>query len=276
MKNIVSQEWLVNNMSKEDLILLDARAKLGDSKYDLEEYKKGHIRNAYHVSLYDTLTGEIGVHGGRNPLPKMEKFIEDMKKLGITDDSTIVVYDNGDLDMAGRLWWMLKYSGRDKVYILEGGLNAWEENGLELTTEVPERKESNSLTLNLRPSMEADIDYVKKAIDLDNIAIMDARSAERYRGEVEPWDRIAGHIPNAINYPWMDLLEEGKVKSKEELEKYFEDVKKYDEIIVHCGSGITGTVNYIFMEEIGLKPKLYVGGFSDWVSYEDNEVVTEI
>lgn len=275
MKNIISQEWLINNIEREDLIILDVRSELDDPNYGLREYQKGHIKNAQYVSMEDILTGIVDVHGGRHPLPNMEKFIEDMKQLGINDESTIVVYDDGDLAMAGRLWWMLKYSGREKVYVLEGGIKAWEENGLDITTEVPEIKKSNSLILKLDPSMEVDINYVKKAIYSDNIAIIDSRAAERYRGEVEPIDKIPGHIPNAINYPWMNLLEEGRVKSKEELEKYFESLRQYDEIIVHCGSGITGTVNCIFMEEVGLKPKLYVGGYSDWVSYDDNEIVSK-
>lgn len=276
MKNIVSQEWLINNLKREELIILDVRAELDDTDYGLREYQKGHIRGAQYVSVEDTLTGIVEVHGGRHPLPDMEKFIEDMKKLGIHDDSTVVIYDDGDLAMAGRLWWMLRYSGKHKVYILEGGINAWVDNGLEITTKIPEIKESDSLTLRLDYSMEADINYVKSAINSDNIAIIDSRATERFRGEVEPIDKIPGHIPNAINYPWMNLVSDGKIKSKEELEEYFKDLKKYDEIIVHCGSGITGTVNYIFMEEINLKPKLYVGGYSDWISYDDNKVVSEL
>lgn len=276
MKNIVSQQWLVNNMEMENVIILDARAELGDANYGLREYENGHIKGAIFVSVEDTLTGEVDIHGGRHPLPNMEDFIEDMKRLGINDDSTVVVYDDGDLAMAGRLWWMLKYSGKDKVYILAGGIKAWTQNGLEVTTEVPEKKKSKSLSLNIDTSMEVDINYVKEVIDLDNIAIIDSRATERYRGEVEPIDKIPGHIPNALNYPWTNLVADGKLMSKEELEKYFEPLREYDEIIVHCGSGITGTVNCIFMEEIGLKPKLYVGGYSDWISYEDNEIVSEL
>lgn len=275
MKNIVSKEWLINNISREDLVILDVRAELNDPDYGLREYQKGHIRGAQYVSMEDTLTGKVQAHGGRHPLPNMEKFIEDMKKLGINDDSIVFIYDDGDLAMAGRLWWLLKYSGKDKVFILEGGIKSWIDNGLEISNEVPEIKESKSLSLNIDFSMEVDINYVNSAISSDNIAIIDSRAAERYRGEVEPIDKIPGHIPNALNYPWMNLVVDGKMKSKEELEEYFKDLKKYDEIIVHCGSGITGTVNYIFMDEIGFKPKLYVGGYSDWISYKDNKVVQD-
>ena len=274
MKNIISQEWLKNNISKEDLIILDTRAELNDPNYGLNEYKKGHIQGARFVSMEETMTGKIKEHGGRHPLPNINEFIENMKNLGIKDDSIVVIYDDGDLAMAGRLWWLLKYSGKSKVYILEGGMKSWKENGLELTTEVPKVEKSDLLTLKLDSSMEVDMNYVKEAIENKDIAIIDSRAYERYIGKVEPLDRVPGHIPNALNYPWMDLVEDG-LKSKEELEKYFKPLKDYKEVIVHCGSGITGTVNLMFMEEIGLKPKFYVGGYSDWVSYEENEVVGE-
>ncbi|MDR7855567.1 sulfurtransferase [Tissierella sp.] len=275
MKNIVSQEWLVNNMLEENLIILDVRAGLTDPDYGYEEYKEGHIKGAQFVSMEDTLTGKLGQHGGRHPLPNMEVFIENMKELGVNNDSTIIIYDDGDLSMAGRLWWMLKYAGKDKVFVLEGGIKAWIENGNELTTEIPTPLKSNSLTLNINDLMKVDVDYVKSAINSKDVAIVDARAKERYAGEVEPMDRIPGHIPNALNFPWMDLLIDGKVMDKESLIDHFKSLEKYEEVIVHCGSGITGTVNYMLMEEIGLTPRLYLGGYSDWVSYEDNEVVKD-
>lgn len=272
MKNIISQEWLKDNISKEDLIILDTRAELNEPDYGLNEYNKGHIKGAQFVSMEEVMTGELKEHGGRHPLPDMDEFIENMKSLGIEDNSTVVIYDDGDLAMAGRLWWILKYSGKNKVYVLKGGIKSWVENDLELTTEIPKVKKSNSLTLNLTPSMEVDMDYVKKVIIDKDIAIIDSRAYERYIGKIEIVDKVAGHIPSALNYPWTNLVEDG-IKPKEELEEYFKPLKDYKEVIVHCGSGITGTVNLMFMEEVGLKPKFYVGGYSDWISYEDNEIV---
>lgn len=276
MKNIVSQEWLINNLSNEDLIILDARAGLIDLDYGYQAYKEGHVKGAQFVSMEETMSGELELHGGRHPLPDMDVFIEDMKKLGISNNSTVVVYDDGELAMAGRLWWLLKYSGREKVYILEGGIKYWNDNNLNLTTETLEVKRSNILDLNIDYSMVVDMDSVKVATKSDKIAIVDTRAKERYLGEVEPLDRIPGHIPNALNFPWMNLVADGKIMDKEQLINYFKPLEKYEEIIVHCGSGITGTVNYIFMEEIGFKPRLYAGGYSDWVSYDDNKVIKEV
>lgn len=273
MKNIVSKEWLLDNISRKDLIILDTRAGLTDPEQGIRDYKEGHIKGAQFVSLNEVMSGKVKEHGGRNPLPDMEVFIEDMSKLGMKDSSTVVIYDYGDLDMAGRLWWLLKYAGKDKVFLLEGGIGEWQDNGLELTTEVVEHKASNSLSLNIDKSMVSDIEDVKKASNLDDVAIVDSRSYKRYSGQEEPLDKIAGHIPAAINFPWTDIVVDGKIKDIKGLKEHFKSLEDYDEIIVHCGSGITGTVNVLLMEEIGLQSKLYPGGYSDWVSYPENPVI---
>jgi len=273
MKNIVSQQWLINNLLNEDLIILDVRWDLNNPSKGFSEYEKNHIKGAHFVSLEEIMTGELGAHGGRHPLPSMDKFIEDMKSLGITDDSKVVIYDDGDLAMAGRLWWLLKYIGKNDVCVLEGGMKHWIDNNLEVTNKAVGPKPSNSLSLNINNSMEVHMDYVKSVVNSNNIAIIDSRAIERYSGQIEPLDKIPGHIPNSLNYPWTNLVTDGKIMSIEDLRDYFEPLKKFEEIIVHCGSGVTGTVNILFMEEIGLNPKLYVGGYSDWVSYADNVVI---
>lgn len=272
MKNIVSKEWLLNNISNDDLIILDARAELNDPEAGFCGYKTGHIKGAQFVSMENTMTGKVETHGGRHPLPDMETFISEMRSLGIKDSSTVVIYDDGDLAMAGRLWWLLKYAGKGKVMLLDGGIRDWTNHGLELSIEVINPEPSESLSLNIDKSMIVDVDHVKKVIDLDNIAIVDSRAYERYSGQVEPLDKVAGHIPNAINLPWTDTVLDGKIMDIGSLKNHFKSLEEFDEIIVHCGSGITGTVNTLFMEEIGLKSKLYPGGYSDWVSYPENIV----
>lgn len=110
------------------------------------------------------------------------------------------------------------------------------------------------------------MEYVKDAIKVENVAIVDARAHERYTGQVEPLDIKAGHIPSALNYPWTDLVKDGEVLYIDELEKKFEVLKKYYEVIVYCGSGVTATKPYLLMEEIGMEPKMNPGSFSDWIS----------
>lgn len=273
MKNFVDYKWLKNNMDNEDLILLDARAGLTDPEEGINAYKKEHIQGAQFVSLEEVMTGELSRHGGRHPLPDIKSFTEDMKELGMEDDSIVVIYDDGRLAMAGRLWWLLRYFNKDRVFILEGGFKKWKEKSGATSKDLPQVDKSSSLNLSINKDMEINMDYVRDRIDREDTAIVDARAYERYSGKVEPMDKIPGHIPSAVNQPWMDLVKDGEIPSKEELKERFKDLEDKDEIIVHCGSGITGTVNLLLMEEVGLNPKLYPGGYSDWISYEENEIV---
>ena len=276
MKNIVSNEWLNNNMNKENLVIFDVRHVLGNDSYGKTEYEKGHIPNAVFVPVEGLLTGEIKETGGRHPLPNMEEFTDNINKLGLDSKSIVVVYDDGDLSMAGRLWWMLRYIGHRESYVLFGGYKDWESKDYPLSTNIPKVRKADKLILNLQENMIADINDVKKAILAEDQVLVDSRANDRYRGEIEPIDRIAGHIPCAINLPWTDLSTFDSDTDIAEIKEHFKTVENYNKIIVHCGSGITGTVNILFMEEAGLSAALYVGGYSDWICYPENEVVTEI
>ena len=276
MKNLVSSEWLKNNIDKENLVIFDVRHVLGDKSYGKTEYEKGHIPNSIFVPVEELLTGEIKEHGGRHPLPQMQEFAQNMNKLGIDSKSIIVIYDDGDLSMAGRLWWMLRYIGHKESYVLLGGYKGWGSKDYPLNTNAPEMRKAGKLTLNLQENMISDINDVKKAILAEDQVLVDSRSDDRYRGKIEPIDRIAGHIPGAINLPWLDLSTYDLDTNIAEIKEHFKSVEDYNKIIVHCGSGITGTVNILFMEEANLSASLYVGGYSDWISYPENQVATEI
>ena len=274
MKNIISQDWLLENMLNEDLVILDARAGLSDPETGIRAYEEGHIKGSQFISMETVMSSQQKQGGGRNPLPKLEKFRDDMKNFGVSDSSTVVIYDDGSLGMAaGRVWWLLKYIGKKDVFLLEGGISKWIENGLELTKEVEEVKPSKDLSLNIDSSIFADIDDVKRAIEDDKAVIVDCRAFARYSGQEEPHDRIPGHIPSAINYPSSDLVLDGTIMEVEKLKEHFQKLKKYDEIILHCGSGISATVNLLLLEEIGIKAKLFPGSYSEWVSDLDNPVI---
>lgn len=275
MKNLVNVQWLKDNLYKDNLVIFDVRSILGNDSYGLEEYHKGHIPNAIYVSAERVLTGEIKEHGGRHPLPDMKKFTSDMNKLGVDDESKVLVYDNGDLSMAGRLWWMLRYIGFKDVSVLFGGFNAWKASNYPITTDLPKVRESKNLSLNLQEKMIADIEDAKKAAKDKTQVLIDSRTVDRYRGEVEPIDRVPGHIPGAVNIPWTDI-HQYKIIDESIIEEHYKGLSDYEKIVIHCGSGITATVNIIFMEEIGLVPAMYVGGYSDWISYGENEIAREV
>jgi len=276
MKNIKTAKWLKENINSEGIIILDSRSELGNSEYGLDEYKKGHIPRAIFVSVEDVLTGDVNIHGGRHPLPNMDQFITNMEELGVDDSSTVIVYDDGDLAMAGRLWWMLKYIGKQQVYLLQGGFNQWKSLGYGFETKDHALKAKGNLSKNLQDDLIVTIEEVKEKLYREDTIVVDSRTPDRFRGEIEPIDKIPGHIPNSKNYPWTILTQENSTRDITFLKDHFKGLDKYEDIIVHCGSGITGTVNCMFMEEIGLKPRLYVGGYSDWISYDDNEIVIEV
>ena len=275
MKNFVTTSWLKDNLNKGNLVVFDVRYQLGNEDYGLEEYGKGHIEGAIFVPMEGILTGEVKAHGGRHPLPDLNDFASNMEKFGVDDGKTVVVYDDGELAMAGRLWWMLKYIGKKEVFILKGGIKEWTEKGYGLSREKVEPARGGALTINKKPGMVADVEDVRKAIGDAGQVIVDSRTPDRYRGEIEPIDRIPGHIPTAVNYPWTELVEDLGDMDHEKLAAHYSDLGRYDRILVHCGSGITGTVNIMFMDEVGLEPVLYLGGYSDWISYEENEIVRE-
>lgn len=275
MINFISSNWLMKNIDNKKTLIFDVRYELGNEDYGLEEYKKGHIPGAIYIPMEEILTGEVKKHGGRHPLPKLDDFANNMNNYGVDDSKTIVVYDDGELAMAGRLWWMLKYIGKKEVFILRGGISRWKEKGYRLSVEETKISKGDKLSLNINDNMVADIQDVRKAIDDKEAVIVDSRTSDRYMGEVEPIDKIPGHIPTAVNYPWKELVENFSDLDLEKIETHYRELKDFKKTIIHCGSGITGTVNIMFMNEIGLQPVLYIGGYSDWVSYDENIIINE-
>lgn len=276
MKNIVTLDWLKKHLNDENLIIFDCRFDLKDAEYGEKAYSKAHIPNAILINLEKDLTGEKSKHGGRHPLPDMKMFAKRMNSLGVCNETRVLIYDDGDLSGASRLWWMLKYIGKKEVFVLEGGIAAWIKHSMPMSQDANLGKSCGApLDVKLNANMHCEMEYVKENINKDHVVIIDSREKDRYLGKIEPVDTKAGHIPSALNYFWKDNLDGINLKSKEVLEERFEDLKNYKEVIVHCGSGITGAVNVLILEELGIDSKLYAGSWSDWISYEENEIVQE-
>lgn len=233
------------------------------------------LKEHFFLDVKKDLSGEVQEHGGRSPLPDMNAFKEKLEAIGISSNKTIVAYDEAKLAGAGRFWWMLKYIGIEKAYILNGGINAWSEKGYPMDNEVP-KAEKGIVNINLNENIKTDIFDVKSKLNNKDFVIVDSRAPERYRGEIEPIDKKAGHIPGAKNYHSKNVFDEkGKLKSMEELKRIYDGLERYNEIVLQCGSGIDACGNFVAMDEIGLTPKLYVGSWSDWVSYEDSPIIVE-
>jgi thiosulfate/3-mercaptopyruvate sulfurtransferase len=255
--------------NQKSLIIIDVRSG-SDAK---ERFLKGHIENAIFVDL-DTQLADIKPDtsiGGRHPLPTIDQFGKLLGDLGIHPDSHVIVNDDGfGGNGAARFWWMLRAAGHIQVQVLNGGLQYAEKQGITITTSIPEIKAQTNpypTTGWLLPLVS--IQDVEKASISGSPLIIDVRSAERYMGLFEPIDKIAGHIPNAVNYPYFDhLTDDGTFLSVEEIQKMYDSIFKQhsaDQIIVHCGSGVTACHLLLALDYAGFpNPNLYIGSWSEW------------
>ena len=274
MTNLIEAQALHIAIEDPDLRIIDARFDLSDPAKGRSDFEAGHLPRAVFLDLDEDVSAKPQEHGGRHPLPDMQAFAARLESLGISNSSTIVVYDDHGGVFAGRVWFMLKYAGHDQVQVLNGGLSAWKEASYELVTgEMPHDK--GIFTLDLRPEMIVDMAHVRDHLEDGNTLLVDARSPERYRGESEPLDKKAGHIPGAMNRPFSKNLDGKTYKDADILRQELADLSEAEEVILYCGSGVSAAHNLLALEEAGIKnAKLYVGSWSDWSSYEDNPVET--
>jgi thiosulfate/3-mercaptopyruvate sulfurtransferase len=260
---LVDIGWLTDQLWDPRLRLADCRWYLADPDRGRWEYETGHLPGGIFVSLEDHLTGAEGP--GRHPLPDPGRFAKAMGELGIGDTSLVVAYDDGGGAIASRLWWMLTALGHHNVAVLDGGIAAWSAAGGELTTEEPEY---GPTLLTARPW--------HGIVDRDDVArlpagsvLVDARAPDRFRGEVEPIDPVAGHIPGSINLPYAENLDgNGSFRDAPWLRaRYLGAHADGAHTVVYCGSGVTACHNILAMEVAGLgRATLYPGSWSDWAT----------
>lgn len=266
---VVSSEWLVSQLTHPNLVIVDCRFRLGDANWGYEQYLHSHIQGAYYLNLDQDLSSPVKIHGGRHPLPDESILGNKLAAMGITLGNTLVVaYDDLQFAFASRLWWLLRYWGHDQVAVLDGGWNHWQQNGYPTSSTVPEAK-SGTFVPQPRQHWIVDLETVKNRKDLPKVRLIDSRDCDRYRGEREPIDPIAGHIPGAINFPWKQVTDEKEmIRSITDHKTRWRDIEHTDEIIVYCGSGVTACVNLLSLELAGIQgAKLYPGGWSDWCSF---------
>ncbi|HLR02597.1 MAG TPA: sulfurtransferase [Virgibacillus sp.] len=274
MDYLVTCDWLKKKQHEENIVVIDVRFQLKDSDAGRKAYLEGHIPGAVYLDLNKDLSSKPVKHGGSHPLPEMDVFAAKLGSIGITDDTTVVIYDENNDMFAARMWWLLYYVGHENTYLLDGGLKAWVEDGNELTTEVP-ALHARTFEPRIRENETVDMETVRDRGE--KVVLIDSRSPDRYSGKTEPMYKKAGHIPGAINYFWKDVLREnGGWKNTDELSDHFNALDKDDEIIVSCGSGVSACPNVIALKSAGFKNvKLYPGSYSDWISYDENETETE-
>jgi thiosulfate/3-mercaptopyruvate sulfurtransferase len=251
-----------------EVILIDVRA--GADAH--QRYLAGHLPNAIFATLDADLASKPAdpAYGGRHPLPSLEDFAATLTRWGVTPDSHVIVYDDKFAAMGGaRLWWMLRAIGHKNVQVLNGGLKAAIDEGIELSTEDYQPKPTATYPVAAEYKGIADINEVAAAAKSVDRMVIDVRENARYLGRIEPLDLIAGHIPGADNLFYAkNLGEDGKYLSPEELAGLYQDTIgdiKPEDVIVHCGSGVTACHTLLGMASADItEPKLYVGSWSEW------------
>ncbi|MBE9199796.1 MULTISPECIES: sulfurtransferase [unclassified Nodularia (in: cyanobacteria)] len=267
---VISPAWLFEHLNDPHIVIVDCRFSLADPQLGKQQYQASHIKNSYYLDLNQDLSSPIGKHGGRHPLPNVNDLAHKLSAIGVDSPKSLVVaYDDSRLAFASRLWWLLRYLGHEQVVVLDGGFTAWQKAGYAVTDVISTPQKGNFIP-KIRPNLVVDIEAVKSRKDLPKVALVDSREGDRYRGEREPIDTIAGHIPGAINYPWQDITSSsGYLLSASEQRQRWEKLEKAEEIIVYCGSGVTACVNLLSLELANIHTgKLYAGSWSDWISYD--------
>ncbi len=256
------------DLQLENCIIIDARG--GPDAY--QRFASNHLEGALHVDLDRDLSQKPHdpAYGGRHPLPDLEAFTRFLGSLGVTPSSHVIVYDDKHgANAAARFWWMLRALGHNNVQVVNGGLDAIIRNRLPMTSAISSPTSAPPYPADAWRRPTASIHDVLNALKDGSRTVIDVREGYRFRGESEPIDLIAGHIPGAINVPYLDnLSEDGTFRPAEELASQFKNVlgkRNASDIIVHCGSGVTACHTLLAMEHAGLTgASLYVGSWSEW------------
>lgn len=245
-------------------VLLDVRYRMGGPP-GAGEYAKGHVPGARYVDLDAELAGPPGA-AGRHPLPDVEEFGAAMRRAGVSADSEVVVYDDWNGWGPARAWWLLRWAGHHRVRVLDGGLAAWRSAGLPLSTEEPPPGEGD---FTPRPGGMPVLDAAGAAALAREGLLLDARAGERYRGEVEPIDPVAGHIPGAVNAPTTEnLTPAGTFLPPEALTTRFTALGAIPtaQVGVYCGSGVSAAQQVLALAQTGVTAALYPGSWSEWTA----------
>jgi thiosulfate/3-mercaptopyruvate sulfurtransferase len=275
---LVSATTLNQHIYDPKWVIVDCRFSLANSDSGGYAYRHGHIPHARYAHLNNDLSSAITDFTGRHPLPDFTLLAKKLGAWGISNNSQVVAYDDAGGAFAGRLWWLLRCLGHDNVAVLDGGIQQWQRQGLALTTTLP-ILQSTTFRLYLNPSHWLNALKVQNSLASKTISLIDARTPERYRGEQEPIDPVAGHIPGALNRPFqLNLDRQGLFLSAGSLGKQFKQLigtRTPEQVVHYCGSGVTACHNLLAMEYAGLTgSKLYAGSWSDWIRNKNRGIAT--
>lgn len=276
---LVSVAELAAHLSDPEWVVCDCRHDLSDYEAGRRAYSTGHIPGARFLHLDEDLSGLKNGFNGRHPLPHPVTFTLRLAALGIDNGKQVVAYDASGGCYAARLWWMLRWVGHKRAAVLDGGWDAWIRSG-QPGNSAPSEAPAVTYTPYPRPELIVDTGFIARHIGNGSVQVLDARSPERFRGENETLDPVAGHIPGAMNrFFKSNLDEDGRFKSADTLKREFSSLigNRAPANIVHqCGSGVTACHNLLAMEIAGIPgSRLYPGSWSEWVSDRERPIARD-
>lgn len=277
LTTLVDTETLSRHLDDPRWVVVDCRFVLTDPEAGRRAYAAGHIPGARYAHLNEDLSSPVTPVSGRHPLPFPNTLAEKLGRWGIDKNTQVVVYDDSFGAMAARLWWLLRWLGHEAVALLDLGYPKWVREKRPITTDLP-KIQPTPFHPTINHSMCVDADYVMQMTRAKEGFLIDARAEERFLGEVELLDKVAGHIPGAINMPYEDNLDfTGEFMSDEALREHYQSVLGQvppDKVVHMCGSGVTACHSVLAMEHAGLSgAKLYAGSWSEWITDPTRPVV---
>jgi thiosulfate/3-mercaptopyruvate sulfurtransferase len=266
---LISTDALAGHIAEPSLLIVDCRHNLPDIDAGERAYREAHLPGAHFLHIDHDLSGVKTGRNGRHPLPEISTLAATLGRIGIDASKQIVAYDQNHGMWASRLWWLLHWLGHDRAAVLDGGLDKWLVEQRPVTAELPITRATTFVPRPPRPTASAD--EILRHLGDGTLTVLDARAPERYHGDMEPIDPVAGHIPGAINRPYtVNLTAQGTFKPAEALRHEFDAQladRAPESVVHHCGSGITACHNVLAMAIAGLPgSRLYPGSWSEWVS----------
>jgi len=273
---LISTDELAERLSDPSLALFDVRHDLMQpERWGADEYRKAHIPSATFLHIDSDLSGPKNGVNGRHPLPTPETAAALFSRVGIDGTKQVVAYDQNNGVFASRLWWMLRWLGHESVAVLDGGFAKWMREGRAVTSEATEPTATTFVVKNVAPTVNSV--GVESSLSRHTLLLVDARAPERFRGEVEPMDPVAGHIPGAVNRPAsLNVTASGVFKPANALRSEYQALlggRPHSDVVHYCGSGVTACHNVLAMQIAGLPAtRLYPGSWSEWISNPDRPV----
>jgi thiosulfate/3-mercaptopyruvate sulfurtransferase len=273
---LIDTETLALHLADQTYAIVDCRFDLKDTEWGLSAYRSAHIPSAVYADLDRDLSGAKTGANGRHPLPSAADLAKTFSRLGIDENVQVVAYDENNAMFAARLWWLLRWMGHEACAVLDGGLAKWTAEGRPTTSGSETRSPRRFVASPRREMFMTSTEVADRTRDRDWM-LLDARAPERFRGEIEPLDRVAGHIPGAVNRPYTSNLDErGIFLPADTLRRQFEERlagTPASHVVCYCGSGVTACHHVLALEHAGLHDaKLYPGSWSEWSSDPDRPV----